>query len=240
MIQTYFTRAYLYSLFFLLIIPLIPFSNAQAQEVIALKYLPELSLNKKIANRWTLNIKSAMLNHVYSFQENELSSDKQTQYIENSILSAYKINSNVNLSLLYLLRISEPFQSSEISEHRVSQQLSIVQNIDKYRMGHRLSSEQRIKQELTEYRQRYRISLDFPISGERLDNKEFYFVSKEEFLYTIAKPNVPNYENRLFSGLGYQIAEYVKLEFGFEHRCENWFIDNNHEFIFLNSLFLKF
>jgi len=120
----------------------------------------------------------------------------------------------------------------------LTQQYNLTTKLRNIRYGHRFRSEQRIISNLTTHRFRYRFTLDFPLQGEQLDIGEAYFVGNLEALLSVAKNNLPEYNQRFTVNVGWLVGKKTKLQIGLEYRFEDYIHETSNVFLVLTSLIL--
>ncbi len=201
-----------------------------AQENLTGYLQPQIAINYKISGNYFHNFSLAQRNYIYDESNLQL----ETRQLDLAHFSKWKIQDNQSLSIGIQYRFSENFESSEHNELRFIQQHNITSKPRNVRFGHRVRSEQRITSLLTIHRFRYRFAIDFPLNGENLDVGEPYLVASAESLWSIAKSNKPEFDQRFSGNIGWQLKEKTKLQLGIEYRTENHFQEIENV-LFLNT-----
>jgi len=118
---------------------------------------------------------------------------------------------NNNLLLGYgFIRSENYFNESDklvVNEHRIFQQFVTKQKIGKVGVQHRYRFEQRFVEDDFRLRFRYFLGLTYPLSDQ-------FYLSVYDEIFLNTEQNAYD-RNRLYGGLGYRVADYMRLELGY-------------------------
>ncbi|MGB3774119.1 MAG: DUF2490 domain-containing protein [Leeuwenhoekiella sp.] len=197
---------------------------------------PEVSLNYSPPSRWSFNFEMTNRNLV---NNNAPATDKFSgEHLEFSHFSSYESGFYSKISLGIRYRNRDWFRPDRGNEFRVTQQYSYSKPFNQFRWAHRVRFEQRFYEAETVYRTRYRLSLDFPLQGISLNTNEFYAVISTEALYSLSAKSATELDQRLTTGLGYQMTKFLKLQFSAEYRLDNYLnFVNGRVFGYTSALF---
>lgn len=205
-----------------------------AQENLIGYFQPKIALNYRVANNFKQNFAIGQRTYIF---ENEAIAFRVRQ-LDLVHFSNLKIKDNQSIAFGIQYRFRENFEADKQNELRLTQQYNFTFNPRIVRYGHRFRSEQRITSDLTIYRFRYRFTLDLPLQGEQLDIGETYFIGNLETLLSIAKSNLPEYDQRFTVNIGWLLKEKTKLQTGVEYRFEDYTHTTSSVFFILTSLIL--
>lgn len=192
--------------------------QAVAQHSYRIGVLPSINLNKKLPDRWSINLK---IESRQRFQQGNFDTPSGLDYTyvltDFSLLAAHKLGLNAKLSVGYLLRLR-----NGLFVHRAIQQYAIVQKLTGFRLAHRLAADQTFTPNAaTEFRARYRITLELPLNGQEADTKEFYIKINHEYLNSLEGGQY-DLELRLVPLLGYSFTDKHKIETGLDYRISSF------------------
>ncbi|HET7062520.1 MAG TPA: DUF2490 domain-containing protein [Nitrosospira sp.] len=208
--------------------------SAETQQLYGFR--PQISLTKVVSDRWDFNVFSSNNSNL---SNNEFPGDIQHYFQASPI---YKYSPNLNFVFLgYIYQRTNPFSDSYVNEQRPFQQ--IVYGADSIfgRLTHRVRFEERfIYNRVTgqtpfSTRLRYQVALLVPLQGSELDNGEFYFNIYNEFYFSLTGARNALYsENWSYAGIGYQTAEYGRIEIG--PLIQRSIINQRHDVRYINLL----
>lgn len=136
--------------------------------------------------------------------------------------ASYRLTNDMAIGGAYRLSRRNLEEDNPYWEHRFSQQLSITQKINKFRIRERLSLEQRLQENRNykiRHRWRLRAAVDYPLAGEKLDVGEAYLNHQTELLaYPFEDNTWKAREHRIYSGIGWQLKHKNRLEAGIQLR----------------------
>lgn len=185
------------------------FLNAQetAQDPTA-GLFPEVSLNKKIGKRFSVNAK------LQSYFDLSPGAGLDYRGFESQNFVGYQIRTLTNLALGYQLNV---FEGRSLG-HRSILQLSHVQRGRLLTLGHRVRSDQTFSSESApRFRIRYRLGSEIPLQGQSLDPGEFFVFSAIEMLGATQGVD-RSAENRLTTMMGWNTLSKNKLQLGADLR----------------------
>lgn len=204
--------------------------SGKAQQPYVFGGVPEINLNFGLSDKFSVNykIQNRHLYRVGSFGEDP-ANVKSYQFMDFSLIGAYKWNVNNQLAAGYLIRIRP-----QGILHRLIQQYSFVKQYNGFNLAHRFSADQTYAELIpNRYRFRYRITAQFPLQGSKVDAQEFYFKLNNEYLADI-QGGREDLEIRIIPLLGYQFTSKNRLEFGLEYRYTGFFAAPKRHTFFLN------
>jgi hypothetical protein len=181
--------------------------------------LPVLNTNVKLKNDFSLNAK---LENRHILQEGSFNGEvRNTEYqFERQDIAAVlakKLSANTRVGAGYLFRLE-----SERVIHRLIQQISFTQPLNKVRIAHRFSSDQTWDpDEPFEFRLRYRIGFEVPLFGTQIDPNELYFKSNIEYLARFQEGFANEF--RAVPALGYFARNQNSFELGLDYRVSSVF-----------------
>lgn len=202
-----------------------------AQEDFTVYAQPQIALNYKVGAFYSHNFSIENRNYLIDGGNSQF----QVRHLHLAHFSNLKIKDNQSVALGIQYRFRKDFDGGP-NELRLTQQYNFTKQPFVVRFGHRFRTEQRITQALTTHRFRYRFSVDFPLQGERLDVGEPFLVGNVETLLSVAKSNLPEYDQRFTLNIGWQLTEKTKLQIGSEYRFENFMKDTKNVLFFLTGL----
>ena len=192
---------------------------------------PDISLNYKITPNYSHNLKISQRSFVY---------DDQLEYrprqVDISHFSNLRIQANQSLAIGIQYRSRDLFERGLENELRITQQFNTTHQKGAIRFGNRLRAEQRITPTLTTHRFRYRFAIDLPLNGEKLDVGESYLVASTESLFSVAKSNSPEFDQRISLNIGWLLNADTKVQTGIEYRAENYGQKTENVLFLLTSL----
>ena len=192
---------------------------AETQQIYGFR--PQISLTKAVSDRWDINVFTSTNTNLNDkrYGNTQFPSDIQYYFQTGPI---YKYSPNLNFVFLgYIYQRTNPFSDSFVNENRLFQQ--VIYGTDSLfgRLTHRVRFEERFIQNRTtgetpfSTRLRYQVALLVPLQGSELDNGEFYFNIYNEFYFSLTgSKNALYSENWSYAGIGYQTAEYGRIEAG--------------------------
>lgn len=182
--------------------------------VMANGFSPDLSINKKVGDKFRLNLK--IESFFTDIQQNGDFFEKYHDGTDMQIFISRKQNPFQSFALGYQIGIEQ----NDKNTHRTIQQFAQVQYFQQYKIGHRIRTDQTFyHNKSNKYRLRYRLSAEFPLQGQTIDTGEFYMVSSNEFIGTIQNESF-EYENRFVANLGYYFINKSKIQTGFDFRTD--------------------
>lgn len=208
-----------------------------AQHSYRVGLLPSVNFNKKLPDRWSLNLK---IESRQRLQQGSFDTPNNWDYTyvltDFSLLAARKIGLNAKISVGYLLRLRD---GNLI--HRAIQQYAIVQKLTGFRLAHRLAADQTFTPNAApEFRARYRITLELPLNGQEADSKEFYIKINHEYLNSLEDGQY-DLELRLVPLLGYSFTDKHKIETGLDYRISSFIaLAPSHSFRWVVNWYYSF
>lgn len=176
--------------------------NLYSQNTYKTGFAPELSMNVKFGAKFSLNTK------IESFFYDEFDGT-DFQFVlsyRNSPFSSFAAGYQ------YSLKHNKP------DNHRVIQQLSLLQRLGSINLNHRFRTDQTFyNDDPFKFRVRYRLSSEVPFSGRTLDPNELYLILSDEVIYG-SQDSTNEFENRVVSAVGYYFANKSKFQLGFDYR----------------------
>ena len=134
---------------------------------------------------------------------------------------------NVNKSAMVLMGTGQYVTYSEggnfkaptlTHEWRLWEQMTLVNNIDRFKIEHRYRVEQRWLTTGYRNRFRYRLNAIMPIAHKKLEPKTLYLTAFDEIFLTNLKPHFER--NRIFGGAGYEFSNSFTLQLGALHQYD--------------------
>ena len=208
------------SLVFLLAL-LSNYSSAQETQDVAGNWLMYFGTNK-IADDWSIHSEIQYRNHTV-----------EPVNIEQLLLRTgvnYHINKNAAVTLGYGFIPSYVFESEqsepESTEHRIFQQLILINKIDRIKFEHRYRIEQRwVSNETVEndYRNRfrYRLMAFIPLNKPEITTGTFFLGIYDEIFMNTKQTFFDR--NRLYAALGYQFNKTTQAQVGYLRQTVNAF-----------------
>lgn len=200
---------------FIIVIIFSPSVFAESQQFYGIR--PQINITKDISDRWDLNIFTST--HPILYGRTQFPTDIQ-YYFQTSPI--YKYSPNLNFVFLgYIFQRTNPFSEDFVNEHRLFQQIVHATDTIFGRLTQRARFEERfihnkiLDETPLSTRLRYQIALLIPLHGKELDNGEFYFNTYNEFYFSLTGARNAFYsENWSYVGIGYQTAQYGRIEMG--------------------------
>lgn len=153
------------------------------------------------------------------------------EHLELAGFTNYHFRKSAVFSLGIKYRLKEIFNSSEINEFRLIEQLEFKSGPPALRLIQTIRLEQRFRN-TTIHRFRYEWEVQQPFD-ERL-----YFLLRTEALYAVSVGLKPEVEQRFSVGFQASILENLDLKLDWEYRMEHFSRDLAHEFFFLSGISL--
>ena len=205
-----------------------------AQET-SLVWQPDFALNYKLDHNWGLNFKTSYRSTLATSIRNP-DIKVSSEFFDVAVNASRDLGfySDVGFGVLY--RFNELVIEESFNEFRLTEQYVYARRINTWRILNRFRADQRITDPFTVFRFRYMISTDFPINGTKLDANELYIVISTESLLSIGSKIQPLWDQRLTSGLGYQLTEKMKLQGTLEFRWEGYNRITRRRFFVYTSL----
>lgn len=123
---------------------------------------------------------------------------------------------------IYSIPSSDEVSGSELSEHRIWQQLLLRQKHTNIFMDHRYRLEQRFINNLTthtsqlDHRLRYRFQALFPLYSIDPHLRHWFLAFNNEVMINLKKETSRLFDrNRLFAGIGYQVSPKMNFQLGY-------------------------
>jgi len=189
-------------------------SAVRAQDAYRFGLLPVFNVNVKLKNNYSLNTKLEN-RHIFrsgTFNGELLNSQYRFERQDLAAILAKKLSANTRLGGGYLFRVE-----SERIIHRLTQQISFTQPLNRVRIAHRICTDQTWDpDEPFELRFRYRIGFEIPLIGTQLDPNEIYFKSNFEYLARFQDGFIN--EVRALPALGYLTINENSFEVGLDYR----------------------
>ncbi|SMG46924.1 Protein of unknown function [Marivirga sericea] len=224
---TYFIRTFIFCFIFIQY-------QGLAQNSPSLRWEPGVSLTKKIDSRWSYNISLSGRQRFTNFGEGE--KNFKTDRWEVKSFGTYTLFGRRKLSVGYMYRTVDPFESETGWEHRITQQFAFITTLGGYRLGNKFRIEQRIRSSNYLTRIRYAISNDFPLQGESLDPKEFYLIGGNELVYAFNSLG-DELENRFSLGIGRLMPGGRKIQFSVASRYSDLISSERDHIIQFESVY---
>ncbi len=184
-------------------------------------FRPQINITKDIHDKWDLNVFTSTHPILIDKNDGRARSPADIQYFFQTS-PIYKYSPNLNFVFLgYIYQRTNPFSEDFVNEHRIFHQAVYGRDTIFGRITQRIRFEERFIQNriLNETplstRLRYQIALLIPLEGKELDNGEFYFHTYNEFYFSLTGARNAFYsENWSYAGIGYQSAQYGRIEVG--------------------------
>ena len=208
-------RALYLSVLFILISVL-----GQAQDLTFYGILPAINQTGKIYSKMNYNL---FVSSTFDCFKREIggqyfpATDLQFYFQPSLILNPGK---GVNFALSYTYQRNNPLRTVFVNEHRLWQQVTFTESLEKFKLSNRFRFEERFieNKETGDYplSTRLRYQLDFSIPLLMKKDKGFYFHISNEFYFSLTgQKNAVYSENWAYLGLGWTIHKNQKLEFGY-------------------------
>lgn len=178
---------------------------------------PNISLNYTVVDNYSHNFKVSQRSFLFDDDF-----EFRARQLDVAHFSNLKIRDDQSIAFGTQYRFRKVFEDEKENELRLTQQYNIKTQKNALRFGNRFRTEQRITASLTTHRFRYRFALDLPLNGEKLDIGEAYFVISVESLLSMAKGQLPEYDQRLTSNIGWLLNKMTKVQIGLEYRAEDF------------------
>jgi hypothetical protein len=216
--------------------------SAETQELYGFR--PQISLTKVVSDRWDINVFSSTNTNLNDkrYGNTQFPPDIQYYFQTGPI---YKYSPNLNFVFLgYIYQRTDPFSDTFVNENRLFQQ--VIYGTDSLfgRLTHRVRFEERFIHNRTtgetpfSTRLRYQVALLVPLQGSELDSGEFYFNIYNEFYFSLTGARNALYsENWSYAGIGYQTAQYGRVEVG--PLVQRSIINQHHDVRYINLLQLN-
>ena len=196
----------------------------------------EIALNTKLNSRWSLNANIGNRNLLTTYLGSE-AFHFTARHIQAGINTAYEIGLYTKLGGGMMYRWNTLGDSDAENELRTTQQFSMARHYNALRIVHRWKADQRFKGSQLEHRLRYRFSTDFPLQGLSLDVNELYLLFSTESIFNFGKDINPMWDQRLNTGLGFQLSKPIKLQLSLQYRWEDYIGATNHRMFVNTQLF---
>lgn len=214
---------------FLLLAFLCCFSG-KAQNDLAILAEPELKINLSNEGPWSYDFGIEYRNLAY-LKEFKF----EGQHVELSHTTRYSLGKYGKVGLGIKYRFKEVFEALWHDELRFIEEYSLSHKRKRLKIGHRFRFEQRLR-ENTSFRLRYRLSFGFPLTHSKEKIKGWEFKANAAILWSFAKTNRSELEQRLGISLKKGISENTNLSFGPEYRYQNYIHDPESALFFLGTL----
>lgn len=198
----------------LLIILVLPFNKAQAQDSDFGNWLIYIG-NKKLEKGWNIH------NEVQYRNYNAIGDLEQLLLRGGLGYNLTENNNNVLLGYGYILSrnfIGNTDDTETVNEHRIFQQYTTKQNVGSVSLNHRYRFEQRFIESDFRLRFRYFLSLNIPLGRKILDenniDKRKIYLSAYNEIFLNGDSAIFD-RNRVYGGLGYKLSKNVRLELGY-------------------------
>lgn len=192
---------------------------------------PEISLNSKVSENYSLNFSVRKR----SFYYNDEGLTLNVRNIDVGHFSTFTLQPDHTASFGIMYRERGQIDGG-LNELRLTQQYNLNHRPRIVRFGHRFRAEQRLTDNPTIHRFRYRFAVDFPLEGEKTDPGEAYLVASTESLLSAAKASKPEFDQRLTVQVGWLFKGNVRLQAGAEYRIEDYGQQPQHVLFLLQSL----
>lgn len=212
--------------FIALVIFVLATNLTNAQQRFSSGIMPELKLDYKISERFSMH---HSLNHQQQFYSKEDDFKSRMAQTEFQNILAYKLSETTKIGGGYLLKI----KSHDRYYHRATQQISFKQPIAGLALSHRVSTDQTFSDQNPLFRFRYRAMAKFKFKDKALSPGDQYIMTSIETLYMIQSHN-DDFENRVNLALGFYFNAVNQLEIGFDWRTDDYLVSG-----FRNRLWLK-
>jgi hypothetical protein len=183
------------------------------------QFEPEFSYTRKLADRWTFNVKPSVQQTFNEPVAEGAGTRYQINYTQVQLFGTYKIWTTTQLSGGYSFRFNDLLDQPVGREHRIMEQIAFVSFLGERRLAHRIRTEQRFQDQEFINRWRYRLAYEFPLQGERLDPGEKYLITSNEVLFSFNAWE-QFAENRLYLGIGWYFSNKRKIEAGLQYRLQ--------------------
>ncbi len=132
----------------------------------------------------------------------------------------YHVSEKAFISAGYAHIGSHEFESEqsgpEIEEHRLWEQLILVNQVNKFKLEHRFRVEQRWQNKAYGNRFRYRLMAFFPLNKQKIE-KGTVFIGAYDELFVKGENKLFD-RNRLYGSLGYQFKKSTGVQVGMLHQ----------------------
>lgn len=118
-------------------------------------------------------------------------------------------------------------------EFRWTAQYTYSRTYNAIKLAHRVRWDQRYREDDPEYRLRYRLSFSMPLNGFKVDVKEYYVTAGSESLYVVQSGELPEYDQRLYAGVGFRWSDKLRIQSTTEHRWES-LLNDSQTLLFVN------
>ncbi|MEQ9309986.1 MAG: DUF2490 domain-containing protein [Balneolaceae bacterium] len=164
---------------------------------------------------------------------NNFNNTNVLKHAESSLFFTYKLKNGVKIGGGYLYRQASLLNSTPLHENRITEQLDLSGSVFGVNSSHRIRLEQRMRTQGFANRGRYRLTMKFPHKNKSGN----YFKASDEVLFSLDENDFSG-DNRIFIGYGITLNNDLVLEFGGEHRT-NDFLElsgPNHIFLFTTDI----
>ncbi len=206
--------------------------QAYSQDTHSLLLEPEFNVVLQNGQPWSYSFGIAHRGIVLEVYEEEKVPNYYTEHLELNHYTQYSFRFPLQIALRVRYRFRDIFDNLEHDELRFIEEFEYRHTEWRLQPEHRLRIEQRIEN-ILRHRFRYELGVSQPIS------QEFTATLATEALYSIAKNEKPEPEQRFEIGLENTSFENLKLYLGLEYRLDNYLKDLQREYFILTGATLN-
>ena len=194
-------------------------------------YENEVDFNLPLGEKWAMEMGIGNRRMLWESFIGEKISNYQHEHLEIGNFTNYKSTDILVISLGLRYRFKELFDSTEINEFRIIEQIKFEPNNSPLKLSHRIRLEQRFR-EHTVHRLRYEAEIS------ELLNEHFSVGTGTEALYAVSTELQPEAEQRFSIGLENTSFSNLELGIDFQYRLENYTRRPEHEFFIISGVSL--
>jgi hypothetical protein len=195
-------------------------------------YENEFEVSLPVKTGWSMDFGAGYRGLLQERLEGQKISGSRNEHLELNHFTNYRERKSLVLSLGLRYRFKELFNSSEVDEFRIIEQVETNPYNSYLPLSHRFRLEQRFKEHLI-HRFRYELASWYAM------NEAFSLGISTEALYAVSAHQKPEAEQRFSMGVENSSFKDLKLDLSFEYRMENYTIDLAHEFFIITGVSLS-
>ncbi|MCY2688001.1 DUF2490 domain-containing protein [Salinimicrobium sp. TH3] len=196
-------------------------------------YDHEFEVSLPVNTGWSMDISAGYRGLLQERLDGQKISGSRNEHLEINHFTNYRERKSLVLSLGLRYRFKELFDSSEVDEFRIIEQVKIDPVNSYLPFSHRFRLEQRFREHLT-HRLRYELASSYAMS------EAFSLGLSTEALYAVSAHHKPEAEQRFSLGVENSSFKDLELDLSFEYRMENYAVDLAHEFFIMTGVSLSF
>lgn len=193
-----------------------------AQSSHSLLLEPEFNVVLQNEKPWSYSFGVAHRGILLEVYEEEKVRNYYTRHLDLNHYTRYSFNSQFQVALRVRYRLREIFDDIRHDEIRFMEEAEYEHSNWRFQPAHRLRIEQRIE-DIVSHRFRYKLGISQPVS------EEFTATLATEALYSIAKNNKPEPEQRFAIGVENTSFKSLKLSLGLEYQLGDYLREPQRE-----------